>query len=86
MILIDGYETESLPVSDRGLQFGDGCFTTALILEGQICSRQAHRQRPEEGCERLTSTFTDGKTRTQERKERAGTRQRGVVKEGITRG
>lgn len=86
MILIDGYETESLPVSDRGLQFGDGCFTTALILEGKIGRLQAHLQRLEEACERLAIPFTDWQVLAQEMQTRAATQQRGVLKVVITRG
>ena len=86
MILIDGYESESLPASDRGLQFGDGCFTTALILEGRICRHEAHLQRLKEGCERLAIPFTAWSVLAQEMDDRAATLQRGVLKVVITRG
>ena len=33
MFLINGLEQETLPASDRATQFGDGCFTTARILD-----------------------------------------------------
>ena len=37
MFLINGLEQEMLPASDRATQFGDGCFTTARILDGGVC-------------------------------------------------
>ena len=36
MFLINGHKQESLAVSDRATQFGDGCFTTgksAVLLD-----------------------------------------------------
>ncbi len=38
MFLINGLEQESLPASDRATQFGDGCFTTARIADGDDVS------------------------------------------------
>jgi 4-amino-4-deoxychorismate lyase len=36
MFLINGLEQTRCPPSDRATQFGDGCFTTARILEGEV--------------------------------------------------
>jgi 4-amino-4-deoxychorismate lyase len=36
MFLINGLEQDTLPASDRATQFGDGCFTTARILDGEV--------------------------------------------------
>ncbi len=36
MFLINGYKQESLAVSDRATQFGDGCFTTARVIDGKV--------------------------------------------------
>ena len=33
MFLINGHKQESLAVSDRATQFGDGCFTTARVID-----------------------------------------------------
>ena len=38
MFLINGLEQDTLPASDRATQFGDGCFTTARILDGDACA------------------------------------------------
>lgn len=42
MFLINGLEQDTLPASDRATQFGDGCFTTARILDGGVCLLGAH--------------------------------------------
>ncbi|MBA1849962.1 aminodeoxychorismate lyase, partial [Escherichia coli] len=36
MFLINGHKQESLTVSDRATQFGDGCFTTARVIDGKV--------------------------------------------------
>ncbi|VFS69951.1 Aminodeoxychorismate lyase [Raoultella terrigena] len=50
MFLINGLEQDVLAANDRAIQFGDGCFTTARIVESQVqmlpatfgvCSRPA---------------------------------------------
>ena len=38
MFLINGHKQESLAVSDRATQFGDGCFTTARVCYRRISS------------------------------------------------
>ncbi|SCA63170.1 hypothetical protein SCG7086_AL_00160 [Chlamydiales bacterium SCGC AG-110-P3] len=49
MIYLDGHilpEAEALiPVTDRGLQFGDGVFTTAKVVDGKIINWRGHHQR-----------------------------------------
>lgn len=40
MFLINGCEQNMLLASDRATQFGDGCFTTACIIDGEILSLQ----------------------------------------------
>ena len=44
MFLINGTEQASLAANDRATQFGDGCFTTARIIDGQIQFAAAHQQ------------------------------------------
>ena len=53
MILVNGIETDSLPVSDRGLQYGDGLFETLAIRGGRPLSWPRHMARLLTGCERL---------------------------------
>jgi len=50
---INGIRQLTLAASDRGLQFGDGCFTTAAVRQGKVLLMARHIQRLKEGCERL---------------------------------
>ncbi|HAH13780.1 MAG TPA: aminodeoxychorismate lyase, partial [Pantoea agglomerans] len=50
---INGLKQSMLAASDRGLQFGDGCFTTAAVRQGKIVLLDSHIQRLKVGCERL---------------------------------
>lgn len=60
MFLINGLEQEMLPASDRATQFGDGCFTTARILDGGVCLLGAHILRLQKACEALLSPSRSG--------------------------
>ena len=42
---INGLKQSTLASSDRGLQFGDGCFTTAAVRQGKIVLLESHIQR-----------------------------------------
>lgn len=57
MIYLDGRilpESEALiPVTDRGLQLGDGVFTTAKVVDGSIIRWERHHQRLVSQCEAL---------------------------------
>ncbi|SAD42766.1 Aminodeoxychorismate lyase [Enterobacter cloacae] len=86
MFLINGLEQDALPVSDRAIQFGDGCFTTARILDGNVCLLEAHIRRLRHGCETLMIPFTHWDTLHQEMCRLASGKQSGVLKVIITRG
>jgi 4-amino-4-deoxychorismate lyase len=51
--LIDGVPSDRLPVTDRGLSYGDGLFETLLIRDGRPCQWRRHWQRLARGCLRL---------------------------------
>jgi len=51
--LIDGESVESVPVTDRGFQYGDGLFETIALREGRARFLDSHLQRLEEGLRRL---------------------------------
>lgn len=53
MIRINGKQQTHLPASDRAVQFGDGCFTTARIRHGQIEWLTQHLQRLQQSTARL---------------------------------
>lgn len=44
MFLINGVVQDTLAANDRAIQFGDGCFTTARIQQGQVALLDAHLQ------------------------------------------
>lgn len=46
-------EAQSISLKDRGLQYGDGFFTTALLLDGQVHHWSYHWQRIESSLSRL---------------------------------
>ncbi|ARU93649.1 aminodeoxychorismate lyase [Tatumella citrea] len=86
MVLIDGAEADSISVTDRALQFGDGCFTTALVVNGQVVRIDDHLQRLKEACHRLAIPFTHWSVTEQEMQQLAAGHQQGVVKVLISRG
>ncbi|MGD8641915.1 MAG: aminodeoxychorismate lyase [Gammaproteobacteria bacterium] len=52
-LLINGESTDRLPVSDRGLQYGDGLFETVKVQGAVLCHWHDHLARLQEGCQRL---------------------------------
>lgn len=59
MTLVNGQFQDSLPVSDRGLQYGDGVWETLLISSSHIVLLDAHLKRLQWGCNRLKITGLD---------------------------
>ena len=52
-VLINGVESSSISVSDRGLAYGDGLFETLRIRNGQPPLWRYHKARLKAGCQRL---------------------------------
>lgn len=50
---VDGVPGSSVPIDDRGLQYGDGLFETLRIRGGRVRFLDAHLARLTLGCERL---------------------------------
>ncbi|WP_318377657.1 aminodeoxychorismate lyase [Enterobacter sp.] len=86
MFLINGREQDSLAANDRAIQFGDGCFTTARIRQGEVQFLPAHIRRLREACERLMLPFTDWQVLEAEMRHLAHGHQQGVLKVILTRG
>ncbi|MDH0063427.1 aminodeoxychorismate lyase [Leclercia adecarboxylata] len=86
MFLINGIPQETLPASDRAIQFGDGCFTTARIAAGQVCLLDAHLQRLQMACGKLLIPFVAWAELQREMVELARGNERGVLKVIISRG
>ncbi|MBJ3815485.1 aminodeoxychorismate lyase [Shimwellia pseudoproteus] len=86
MYLINGAWQETVPASDRGLQFGDGCFTTARILHGQVRFIERHLARLLAGCQRLGIPQPDSVILADEMQTLARDQGTGTLKVVITRG
>ena len=50
---INGQQQTDLAVTDRGLAYGDGIFTTAKIVNGQVILLEKHIERLIQGCQHL---------------------------------
>ena len=86
MFLINGCEQDMLAASDRAAQFGDGCFTTACIIDGEIPLFAAHLERLQDACQKLLISFEDWSELQNEMKMLAKGHVRGVLKVIISRG
>lgn len=53
LIWVDGQPQDTVPVTDRGLQYGDGLFETVLIDRGQALGWDQHLARVRRGCRAL---------------------------------
>ncbi|GFZ82428.1 aminodeoxychorismate lyase [Pseudohongiella nitratireducens] len=53
LTFIDGEQSDSLPVTDRATQYGDGLFETMRWNGSELLLLDAHLQRLERGCQRL---------------------------------
>lgn len=87
MILINGQPDNRIPVSDRGLQYGDGVFETLAFRDGELELLDAHLARLMLGCERLGIAFHEAdKLRLELATLCAQTAEDSVIKIILTRG
>jgi len=86
MVWINGQRQDRLAVSDRAVQFGDGCFTTARVRAGQVDWLADHLQRLQQGVSRLLIDGVDWQALEAEMICAAQQQQDGVLKAVITRG
>lgn len=85
-MLINGQPAQQIPADDRGLQYGDGLFETALLVHGRVRFIDDHCQRLFDGCERLGITPPDRSTLLGEIAQVTANADRGVLKIIVTRG
>lgn len=83
---INGVAQNELSARDRAVQFGDGCFTTAAVLNGKIQLLDAHLQRLQECCERLFIPQPDMQQLREEMQHAAATQSQAVLKVILTPG
>ena len=76
----------SLPVADRGLQYGDGLFETLALRNGEPLLWDRHVQRLGEGCQRLGLPAPEVGMLREEVTRIAGAEARAVAKIILTRG
>ncbi len=82
---VDGVEGALLPVTDRGLHYGDGLFETIAAVDGRLRFEGLHWQRLARGCVRLGLPAPDWQAVRTEAL-RAATGDRAIVKVIVTRG
>lgn len=85
-ILINGEARETINISDRGLQYGDGLFETMAVRNGIIHLWEEHWNRLMLGCERLSINPPNKKLLEQEIALISKNRKQSVIKLIITRG
>jgi 4-amino-4-deoxychorismate lyase len=51
---INGAEHNSISITDRGLAYGDGVFTTAKVVQGKIQFLSEHLERLTQNCDKLS--------------------------------
>ena len=86
MYLINGHFSESVPVQDRGLHYGDGVFETIAIQNGMPLCWEAHYLRLQAGCVRLGIHCPTMELLSSEMRRLPLTGPRCVVKIIVTRG
>ncbi|MCT4717399.1 aminodeoxychorismate lyase [Enterobacteriaceae bacterium H18W14] len=86
MYLINGQWQTTLPANDRAVQFGDGCFTTAVLKKGKVSFSEQHLRRLRLACEKLQLPFTEWSMLASEMQQLAMNEQRAVLKVIISRG
>lgn len=86
MFWINGVEQNLISASDRSVQFGDGCFTTARVCDGRVVWLDKHIFRLQQATERLLMPTVNWNALTQEMVEAGSHTEEGVLKVIISRG
>ena len=84
--LVNGKDTETISVYDRGLHYGDGVFETMAVFDGKIRLWDEHWLRLIEGCDRLKIDVPDRSTIENEIESVSDAEQQVIIKLIITRG
>lgn len=79
-------QPESLPVDDRGLAYGDGCFETLRVVRGRAPLAELHLSRLQQGAERLGIDVCPQALRRELNQALAGCSTDAVIKMILTRG
>ena len=85
-MLVNGESSQVIPADNRGLQYGDGLFETALLVGGRVRFLDDHLNRLFTGCDRLGIERPEEQTLRSEIAEVTAETDRGVLKIIVTRG
>lgn len=85
-MLVNGQSAHLIPADDRGFQYGDGLFETALLIRRRVRFLDDHLQRLFDGCARLGIAAPDEQTLRNEIAQVTADAERGVLKIIVTRG
>lgn len=58
-MIVNGQQQSQIPLTDRSIQYGDGCFTTIAYQNACLELFDSHIQRLKDACERLSIPFSD---------------------------
>ena len=86
MTLVDGRVSDSVPVTDRGLTYGDSLFETIRFIDDRAPLWRLHMQRLEQGCRRLGFPPPDHQQLLNEALAAGGGSPERVVRIMLTRG
>lgn len=84
--LINGQPADTVSITDRGLQYGDGLFETIAVVDGRLLCWDEHMTRLENGCTRLNIAFPGSRQLAAEAGQVIAGSRRGVLKIIVTRG
>ena len=84
--LVASDSAHAISTSDRGLNYGDGLFETALLRNGAVRFLPAHLNRLREGCQRLGITYPGDAALNDDISKVVGSQLAGVLKIIVTRG
>lgn len=76
----------ALAVEDRGFQYGDGVFESALVTQGRVRLLEQHLRRLALGCERLGIPAPDQAALRSDVQRLSGSAERAVLKIVVSRG
>lgn len=89
-VLVNGVSPDdplhAIAVEDRGLQYGDGVFESALLARGRVRFLELHLRRLALGCERLGIVPPDPALLRSDVQRLSGSAERGVLKIVVSRG
>jgi 4-amino-4-deoxychorismate lyase len=84
--LINGKPADSVPITDRGLHYGDGVFETVAVCDGELLCWDEHMQRLLWGCGQLRLPAPEISQLFREARQICAGEMRAVLKIIITRG